>query len=134
MMPGGYIQSGSQYEGMEVHSTKSIASYTIARLFSIGALVIYLVGAIYVALNVRKDAVKGFYFIFFAIGGLLCNKFGLVAMIVTFIKGTCAVLQHALTLAIATCLIACCAFTMYSFVLFMIKLYMDHLRRHNSIR
>ncbi|KAM7461781.1 hypothetical protein LguiA_029902 [Lonicera macranthoides] len=93
-MPGGYIQSGSQYEGMAVLCTKSIAfqafiiSDTIALIFSTSALFIYFIGAFYAAAKFGEND----------------DKFG-----------TYAVLQHALALAIASCVIACCAFLIYSF-------------------
>ncbi|KAM7466938.1 hypothetical protein LguiB_014500 [Lonicera macranthoides] len=123
-MPGGYIQSGSQYEGMAVLSTKSIAfqafiiSDTIALIFSTSALFIYFIGAFYAAAKFGENDDKFGNFSIFALSGLLCNMFGLGAMLVAFITGTYAVLQHALALAIASCVIACCAFLIYSSVLF----------------
>ncbi|KAM7462917.1 hypothetical protein LguiA_031038 [Lonicera macranthoides] len=123
-MPGGYIQSGGQYEGMAVLSTKSIAfqafiiSDTIALIFSTSALFIYFIGAFYAASQVEENDDKFDNFEKFSIGGLVCNMLGLGAMIVAFITGTYAVLQHAPALAIATCIIACCAFLIYSFVTF----------------
>ncbi|KAM7466939.1 hypothetical protein LguiB_014501 [Lonicera macranthoides] len=107
-MPGGYIQSGGQYEGMAVLSAKSIAfrafiiSDTIALIFSTSALFIYFTSAFYTAMKLGENNNKLDKFLIFAMGGLVCNMFGLGAMIVAFITGTYAVLQHALVLAIAT--------------------------------
>ncbi|KAM7462908.1 hypothetical protein LguiA_031029 [Lonicera macranthoides] len=107
-MPGGYIQSGGQYEGMAVLSTKSIAfqafiiSDTIALIFSTSALFIYFIGAFYASLPFEENQDKLENFEKIAIGGLVCNVLGLGAMVVAFITGTYAVLQHAPALAIAT--------------------------------
>ncbi|KAM7462920.1 hypothetical protein LguiA_031041 [Lonicera macranthoides] len=121
-MPGGYIQSGGENEGMAVLSTKSIAfqafiiSDTTALLFSTSALFMYFVGAIYASLEEEES--YGLY----VFGGLFCNMLGLGAMIVAFITGTYAVLQHAHALAVATCVIACCTFPTYLYLPIMMKL------------
>ncbi|KAM7466008.1 hypothetical protein LguiB_013570 [Lonicera macranthoides] len=86
-MPGGYIQSGSENQGMAV-LTKSLAfqafiiSDTLALVFSIIALLLYG----FTAGNIKQDTVTKFYFV----GGCLV-LLALVAIMIAFITGTYAI-------------------------------------------
>ncbi|KAM7461956.1 hypothetical protein LguiA_030077 [Lonicera macranthoides] len=111
-MPGGYVQSGSENQGMAI-LTKSVAfrafiiSDTLALVFSIIALLLY--GS--TASDIEKDTVTKFYLV----GGWLV-LLALLAIMIAFITGTYAVLSHTSALAIVTCLIGCTFFPIYIIV------------------
>ena len=99
-MPGGFIQSGSLYQGMSV-LTKSAAFQvfiifnTIAVVLSTSAIFVYVVASIY---SDRDRTI---------------NVVALFAMMVAFATGIHAVLANSLALAIATCLVGSCFFLFY---------------------
>lgn len=111
-MPGGYIGSDSENQGMAL-LTSSIAfqvfiiSDTLALLISITALLLLM----YTATDVKQDLIYKMS----AAGGYL-TTLALIAMMIAFVAGTYAVLAHSSALAIATCLLGSTFFPVYFFV------------------
>ncbi|KAM7466006.1 hypothetical protein LguiB_013568 [Lonicera macranthoides] len=108
-MPGGYIQSGSENQGMAVLTNSAafqafIISDTLALVFSIIALLLYG----FTAGAIKPDTLNKIYLVG---GGLI--PLALVAIMIAFVTGTYAVLSHSSALAIVTCLVGCTFFPIY---------------------
>ncbi|KAM7462831.1 hypothetical protein LguiA_030952 [Lonicera macranthoides] len=111
-IPGGFIQSGSAYQGMAIFTRQLafqafIIADTLTILLSIiSATVFYFIAVDYISQDKVIDA---------ACRAKTLAILALLAMMVTFAAGTYAVLEYSSVLAVSLCLLGCCFFLIYWF-------------------